>query len=191
MNKIVSLDLETTGLDPRIHEVWELGLVPLDESRPPLHYHFPVGKLAVAEPTALSVGRFYERFTWPGLDPETNVPRVTTMVDSLLPGEDHVSAYDACRYIAEALDGATLLVAAAGFDAAFLAPLLRTYGQAPTWHHRPLDLGSFAGGAWGATKPLSTKAIADRVPNADAHNAFADAQWNVAVYRSIVGSQVL
>lgn len=191
MDKIVSLDLETTGLDPRIHEVWEVGVVPLDESRPPLHYHFPVGKLAVADPEALKIGRFYDRFTWPGVDQENGQMRATTLVDSLMPGEDHIPAYDAARYIAEALDGATLLGAAVHFDAGFLAPLLRQYGLAPTWHHRFLDLGSFCAGAWGSTKPLATKSIADRIPNADAHNAFADAQWNAAVYRSIVGSQIL
>lgn len=201
MKKIVSLDLETTGLDPERHELWEIGIVPLDASKPVLHYQVGCCALYNADPTALQIGGFYDRYGYPPVasDGERLMPFVHDMTNPSVIGEGDSQraldytiepAWSAARTIAEALDGATLLGAAVQFDAGFLGPWLRDVGFAPSWSHRMLDLGSFCAGAWGATAPLSTKAIAERFPNDAVHTALGDARWNMDVYRSVVGSQV-
>jgi DNA polymerase III epsilon subunit-like protein len=198
MPKIVSVDLETTGLLDT-HEVWEVGIVPTDTGREPLHYQFQPTELEKAEASALVVGRFYERFDWIG------DPRLARdmLVQGVIKDEeagtespsDHkavTGAAEACWRIAKELEGATLLGLNVGsFDAPFLARLLRKYGHNPTWGHRYLDLGSFAAGAWGAKNTLSGRAITDRleahgVENSEAHNALADAVWNVDAYHAIL-----
>lgn len=199
MPKIVSLDLETTGLDLEVHDAWEVGIVPLDSGRDPLHYQFQPLDLASAEPDALMVGGFYERFDW------LNDPRIVRdmTVDSVIKDENagteepdgHKAvtvSSQACWQIAKELEGATLLGLNVGtFDAPFLAKLLRAYGHAPTWNRRYLELGSYAAGAWGAKAPLSGREIADRleahgIENRGAHNAYNDALWNVDAYHFIL-----
>lgn len=198
MSKIVSLDLETTGLELGKHEVWEVGIVPLDSGKEQIHYQFQPTTLEVAEAPALQVGQFYDRFDWIG---DANVARDMT-VDAVVKDEDEgtekpsnhkalIAASAGCWQIAQALEGATLMGLNVGsFDAPFLAAHLRKYGHSPTWNHRYLELGSFAAGAWGSKVPLSGKAIADRlekhgVQNRGVHNAYNDALWNVDAYNFI------
>jgi len=199
MPKIVSLDLETTGLSVERHEVWEIGIVPLDSGRDQMHFQFQPVDLENAEAQALQVNSFYERFDWIG-DPR--LARDMT-VDAVIKDEDEgtespsghkalTGAAEALWKIAKELEGATLLGLNVGsFDAPFLAAMMRKYGHAPTWSHRSLDLGSFAAGAWGAKAPLSGRAIEDRlekqgVVNRGAHDAYNDALWNADAYRFIL-----
>lgn len=203
MPKIVSVDLETTGLLLDKHEVWEVGIVPLDSGREPLHYQFQPTELEEAEAAALNVGRFYERFDWigdPRLARDMLVQGVVVEEDEETEQKserpsDHkavTGAAEACWKICRELEGATLLGLNVGsFDAPFLTKLLRKYGHNPTWSHRYLDLGSYAAGAWGAKNVLSGRSIAERlethgIANREAHNAFADAQWNVDAYNAIL-----
>lgn len=198
MPKIVSVDLETTGLLPDYHEVWEIGIVPLDTGREHMHYQFQPTELEAAESQALQVGGFYERFDWIG------DPRLARdmLVEGVIIDEEEgteepsghkavTGAGEAAWKIARELEGATLLGLNVGsFDAPFLAALLRKYGHSPTWSYRSLDLGSFAAGAWGAKQPLSGKAISDRlekrgIENRAIHNAYADALWNADAYNFI------
>lgn len=203
MPKIVSVDLETTGLLLDPHEVWEVGIVPLDSGREHMHYQFQPTDLEQASPQALQVGGFYERFDWIG------DPRVARdmLVEGIITEEDEetekvtekpsghkalTGAAEACWKIARELEGATLLgLNVGGFDAPFLTALLRRYGHSPTWSYRALDLGSFAAGAWGAKAPLSGKAISERlekhgIKNRGAHNAYNDALWNTDAYSFIL-----
>lgn len=202
MPNIVSLDLETTGLVPGVHEVWEVGIVPLNSGRDHIHYQFKPTALEAAEPEALAVGRFYERYEWIS-DP---VFSRNMLINAVIVEEDEdtgdktespsdkkafMMAQESCWEIAKTLEGATLMGLNVGsFDAVFLAELLRKYGHSPTWSHRYLELGSFAAGAWGAKAPLSGKAISDRleksgVENRGVHNAYNDALWNVDAYNFI------
>lgn len=202
MPKIVSVDLETTGLVPGYHEVWEVGIVPLDSGREHIHFQFQPTELEEAESSALQVGNFYERFDWIG-DPRF---ARDMLVEGVIIEEDEegekksekpsghkavTGAGEATWKIAKELEGATLLGLNVGsFDAPFLASLLRKFGHSPTWTHRSLDLGSFAAGAWGSKHPLSGKAVSDRlekhgIENRGVHNAYNDALWNVDAYNFI------
>jgi DNA polymerase III epsilon subunit-like protein len=176
---IVSVDIETTGLNHRRHEVWEAALVPINPAftNDCWCYQLPITD-AGAEDAALKVGGFGERYTNPGAGLVTRRwPSGTTSVEGL-PG--------ALNRMHHELTGATLLGCSVHFDAAFLAELFARHGLTPEpWHQRYLDLGSFVGGAWGAKAALSSKAMPDRYPNEDAHDALADARWNVEVYKKI------
>lgn len=196
-HKIVSVDLETTGLTPGYHETWEVGIVPVDTGREHMHYQFQPTDLEKADSKALQIGGFYERFDWIG------DPRLARdmLVEGVIKDEDEgtekptghkavTGAAEACWKIAKELEGATILGLNPHFDADHLEALLQKYGHAPTWSHRHLSLGSFAAGAWGAKNVLSGAAVADRmeahgIVNAELHNAYGDARWNVDAYQAI------
>lgn len=197
MPKIVSVDVETTGLEPEYHEVWEIGIVPVDSGREHMHYQFQPTDLEHANPAALQIGQFYERFVWLG-DPRF---ARDMLVDGVIRDEDAgtevpsehkavTGAAEACWRIAKELEGATIMGLNPHFDAAHLEVLLHKYGHAPTWKHRFLDLGSYAAGAWGAKNVLSGHSVAERmeahgIVNDAIHNAYADARWNVDAYQAI------
>lgn len=58
MTALAFVDTETTGLDPDFHEIWEVGLIVNDEER---LWQLPVD-LKRADPKALEIGRFHERY---------------------------------------------------------------------------------------------------------------------------------
>lgn len=177
MRNIVSVDIETTGLHPKRHETWEVAIVPVDDIKAGFCYQLPV-TLVGADREALDVGRFTERYWCPR--PGRAIRRWPSGAITSEPLDQVLGR------IASALAGAHLLGCSVHFDANFLAELLERANYPARWHHRYLDLGSFAGGAWDAKGPLSGRAMADRYPNPEAHDALADAEWNVEVYRNIV-----
>lgn len=197
MPKIVSVDVETTGLIPGYHEVWEIGVVPVDSGREHLYYQFQPTELDNADSAALQIGNFYARFDWVG---DARLAR-DMLVEGVIKDDENetekpsghkalTGSSEACWRIAKELSGATIMGLNPQFDAAHLEVLLQTYGHAPTWSHRHLDLGSYAAGAWGARNTLSGKAVADRmeahgIVNDAVHNAYADARWNVDAYQAI------
>lgn len=199
MPKIVSVDLETTGLVPGTHEVWEIGIVPVDSGREHMYFQFQPIELEESESTALQIGGFYDRFDWIG----NPLYARDMLVEGVIKEEDEESekpsghkaitgAAEACWKIATELEGATIMGLNPHFDAAHLRALLHKHGHARAWSHRFLDLGSFAAGAWGARGPLSGVAISERmeahgIVNDELHNAYADARWNVDAYQAILG----
>lgn len=202
MPKIVSVDVETTGLIPGYHEVWEVALVPVDSGREHLYYQFQPTHLERAEAEALKIGGFYENFDWIA---DANYAR-DMLVEGVVKEEDEdtgavtekpsghkalTGGGEACWRIAKELEGATLLGQNVHFDADHLEILLNKYGHAATWGHRYLDLGSYAAGAFGEKTVLSGRQVSDRmedhgIVNESLHNAHADARWNVDAYHAIL-----
>lgn len=195
--KIVSVDVETTGLIPGVHEVWEIGVVPLDTGREHLYYQFQPTELENSEATALQIGGFYERFDWIGDPRFARDMLVEGFIKDEKEGTEKPSGHkavtggaEACWRMAKELEGATIMGLNPHFYAAHLTALLQKFGHAPSWKHRFLDLGCFAAGAWGAKNVLSGQAVADRmeahgIVNDEAHNGYADARWNVDAYNAI------
>jgi oligoribonuclease (3'-5' exoribonuclease) len=180
---LISVDIETTGLDPQRHEIWEIACVRVKDGAR-IGWKLPFYKLAEAEPSALLVGDFYANGC---PDPDYCKSTVKSFYNS---GKRRIEPETSlpgavAEEVAKFLNGATLLGCSVHFDAEFLRAWLSQRNQCATWHHRHLDLGSFAAGAWGAKSALSGKAMSDRYPNPDAHNAMADALWNVQVYENI------
>lgn len=197
MPKVVSVDVETTGLYPGIHEVWEVGIVPVDSGKEHMYYQFQPTELESSEPTALRISKFYRDFDWIG-DPRYCRDM---LVEGVIKDEEEetespsghkalTGAAEACWRIAKELTDATIMGLNPHFDAAHMEALLHKHGHSPTWSHRFLDLGSYAAGAWGAKNTLSGSAVAERmeahgIVNEGLHNAYADAKWNVDAYNAI------
>jgi DNA polymerase-3 subunit epsilon len=173
---VISLDIETTGLDPHIHEVWEVGLVDLETEAEHL-WELPVLRLDRADAGALQISDYYGRNS---IAPGT--PQARNIVPS---GGTEETPEDVAFAIARMTAGEIIMGCAVHFDLEFLGAWLTENSAAPAWHHRHLDLGSYAAGKLGAAKPLSSKAMADRIANDDPHTALGDARWNVRVYQAL------
>ena len=138
MGTLVYLDVETTGLDPDVHHVWEIALA-IDDGpiQSTMVSHWTYG----ADPEALKVSRYYERGG-----------------DALTTGgnpEQILAAEAIEQTIYEALHNTTLVGANPAFDAAFLRA---RWGTAP-WHFRLLDIEAYAMGALGYDRPQGLAAL--------------------------------
>jgi DNA polymerase III epsilon subunit-like protein len=109
------IDIETTGLDPDRHLMWELAIIRRTaEVDSEFVWQFGVD-LSQADSAAFRISHFYDRF-------------------GNIVGEYRVA--EVARMVAKLLDGVTLIGAVPSFDAGFIGPWLRANGQCPTWHHR-------------------------------------------------------
>lgn len=129
---ITYLDCETTGLDPNIHEVWEIAYA-VDDG--PIRADVVAHSLISADDTALEINGYKKR---------TN--HLPTIKDAFL-FEDEVFG---------ALDQRTLIAANPAFDAAFLRA---RWGITP-WKYRLFDIEAYAMGALGYEIPQGLKTIA-------------------------------
>lgn len=188
---LISLDLETTGLDIQRHEAWEVGLAAANDAALEkfaswrrgttwLGWEFPVRDLAAAEAGALQVNDYYQRAK---VHPNGTLARRLHEPERSLAAEK--APGNAALEIARYLDGACLMGCAVQFDMRFLEKLLLDYGVRPSWHHRGLDLGSYSAGIRGAAYPDSSGSMAEVIPNDEAHTAVGDALWNVKVFESL------
>lgn len=131
---LVYLDTETTGLDPAIHQVWEIAYA-VDDG--PIHSAIVDHNAAYADQSALEVGHYHERMAvydadW--LDDPTVIARSDDLEDDLY----------------GVLNGATIVGANPAFDAAILSA--RWDGEHP-WHYRLLDIEVYAMPALGYDRP--------------------------------------
>ena len=190
---MISLDTETTGLDPQRHEVWEVGLVDL-KTGAEVHAEFSVQHLTRADAVALQVNDYYKRAALP---PGEDIATLATtegfsasdvvLADSGVTG---VRPEDAAYYIARFTTGQTLLGCNVAWDAQMLAELLKAYGVAPSWKHRYLELGSYFAGQRNLNTPQPTNAMARMFGEPDdPHTALGDARWNVEVYRNLIAQR--
>jgi DNA polymerase III epsilon subunit-like protein len=145
MTRLCFLDIETTGLNPDIHEPWEVALiVEHNDLGAPAEYvwQLPVD-LSVADPAALAVGRFYERR---GTEITGDGGRNAASGDHphLVVPADWMRRWG--QRFAQLMEGGYLIGANPGFDADFLARLLRNLGLAPTWNYRLIDVGALGAG---------------------------------------------
>ena len=157
----VFVDIETTGLDVDRHEVWEVGVILPGGGG--ARWCLPV-ELGNADPEALRIGGYYERF-W-----ETPCRKETF-----------------AKEFEKLTRGATLVGANVRFDEAFLSKFLKANGACPGWHYRLLDVEAYAAGALGLPEPLGLHSTAKNLgidPDSfgDAHTALVDAALAKAVY---------
>lgn len=186
--ELVSVDLETTGTDPKRHEAWEIAAVPLDRQYSnPIHFMMPVTLLG-AESKALEVGGFNTRYAQ-GSGHSPCALLLETDETAIHPRSIDTSNVLAALHMR--LKDRRLMGAAVHFDAEFLATLFERAGFAEPrpWHHRHFDLGSFAGGVTGADGPLASAEMRELVPNQNTHTALGDAEWNIDMYNYLKGLQ--
>lgn len=179
--KIAFVDVETTGTDPRHHEVWEIGIIlretETDTARRDTEYLWHLRPhLTLADPAALRIGRYYERSEVVTCEPETAVTLHGPMAS---PGTV-IPSRQVARDLALMLDGAIIAAANVAFDAGFLTTLLRRYQQLPTWDYHLLEMESYAAGALGIPLPWKLPALLDAaritIPERNRHTALGDAR---------------
>jgi DNA polymerase III epsilon subunit-like protein len=164
----ISVDIETSGLDPCVHETIEVGMcwkggrtnafsLPFDESK--------------ASPRALEVnGWGTRRFA------------------------RQISVEEALVELDEAFGGGAMLVASpAHFDVGFLEQLFRRLDLSPPWNHRSIiDIKSYALGRIGIETDLRNAEIArlydlNPLPEDEAHSALNDAVWQAELFSRVSG----
>lgn len=180
------VDIETSGLDPRFHKIWEIALIRREVDGMEREW---VGQLGLSEqdflhadPDALHVGGYMARHAVAYLlkDPQTAIEMVT-----------------------EFTEGATLVGQNPSFDAAFLTELLMLPpGVTPPWHYRTVCVTTLAAGYVAGRldracdfavldMPWSSRDIAEAVDVDVAsfakHTALGDAQLARAIYDRVMG----
>lgn len=167
------VDVETTGLNPHFHEVWEIGLIVDDKM-----YEWQLSvDLRKADPGALRVGRFYERWEPEYVNRDAWHRDVAQSVASLTANRHLVGCNPA-------------------FDAAFLSKFLHVNGVKNAWHYHLIDVETLMLGylcavapGWEVPLPWKSTDLSKRMgvnpDDFDRHTALADAQWAKAIYDAV------
>jgi hypothetical protein len=169
----VFVDVETNGLDPRVHDAWEVAWWNITTGTRGYFLPYipePSRFLAVADRKALRVSRFIDRWddlTTPGHPSYRGYGRRDTedaigqFITDTVPGDWRTHGGPA-----ESLP--RLIASKPEFDMAFLSKLFRASDVAggEQWYHHGIDLGSYAAGVLGldildGKQSLSAAAVAE------------------------------
>lgn len=184
VRNLVFLDLETTGLDPHVHEILEVAFIVRNPEPSPTAtdmlettFHFALNiNERHADERALEVNRYWER--WKKPVNEGGFPAVQT---------DEWAAGVFLNHLRDAI----IVGNNVQFDVRFIERFLLDCGCATItpWFYHPVDLKALVAGTFNLGEPpWSTREIAEaaRVPiPADAHSALVDARWNRDVYDAV------
>ena len=204
---IAFVDTETTGLDPRLHDAWEIAIIRREAGREDREHLFQVRtSLTDADPKALEIGRHKERFCVAAGEFAIELPTATVGTPS------HLTEADLLHDLMALLDGATLVGSNPAFDDRFLTKMFNEAGLPTRWHYRTVDIATLAvghlyGQAYTLTKQncgaeyysRADNLLADgwksyelsrlmgiEPPTADAaHTALGDARWARDVFDAI------
>lgn len=185
--EVAFVDIETTGLHPFIHEIWEVGLI-LPDGRE-IRWFLPPERLADADPMSLEVGHFHER--------HPNGHRF-----EFGPDEDFTDRFltDPMRFapeFAKLTHGLHLAAASVSFDALRLDVLLRACNEIPAWHYHLIDVEALVAGflagersAFNPAPPWNStdlsQAIGVEPGDFQRHTAIGDCRWAKALYERVI-----
>lgn len=174
--KLAFIDTETTGLDPRRHEIWEVGLIMADQDgteRDEYVWQLPVDE-AEADLIGMEIGMYRQR-RWRDSDNASQATVDAAMAGTWPRGADtHVIVPDLdmdvwARKFSRLTWGAVLVGIVPSFDERRLHELLRRHGSIPAWHYQPICAETLAAGwlagwvaGWvaGSDGPTSNEAAA-------------------------------
>lgn len=186
---LVFIDTETDGLGPQ-RRAWEIAMIRRDHLGTTETAFFLPLDLGNSDPTALQIGRFWDRHpTGRKMAGHREQP------DSV----NVLSTHDAAKEVMRWTFGAHLVGAVPSFDAEIFARLLRANGYLPQWHYHLIDvealaLGWLNGRGQAVAPPYSGQALGLAVGVApqsedERHTALGDARWAKRVYDATVGGE--
>lgn len=173
-NRVVIVDVETSGLDPEQHVVLEVAAIDLSDTGEGISFvpDQPNEWVRDADPVALSVNKYFERRVF-----DEQLSAVETL--------EHL------RRLWQMLDRATVAGSNPSFDVAFLRCLFAEHEvQFPRIHHRMLDLSPYAAGALKlGTKMPGLAQVCELldVDNTAPHTALGDARATADCLAALMG----
>jgi hypothetical protein len=179
---IAAVDTETTALDRRTREVWEVAIIRREPDGTQDRWAALVGEgldLTHADPVSLHVGRFHERHPLHGGSSDLPVLPEATVA----------------KEVAQRLDGARLVGAVPSFDDTGLFRLLDRHrlipgGGATPWHYHLVDVEALVAGLGGVEPPWDSDALSRALgistPEHAKHTALGDAEWALALYDAVM-----
>lgn len=136
--------------------------------------------LSYADPTALRIGRFYDRH------PAYNRKALPDLVDGRSP--EVLSEWRASKVIEHATRGAVIVGVNPTFDVITLERMLTRHKLAPAWHYSPVDVKSMAiahGGRPGMKSDDLSRLVGVEPPTVGRHTALGDAMWARDLYDAL------
>lgn len=203
MPDLVFLDTETTSLHPDTGEVWEFAGIRVSAGAPDWIVNFQIEcDLSNADPFALSIGKYRERF---GKNGDWQPYSITDgfgseVSQSPFPQNGEVvSKYDASRVIERFTRGAHVVGNVISFDTERLAKLLREEGETPGWHYHVIDIEPILVGFLTAdnlppielpwnSEHLSAAAGVALPDETERHTALGDAKWVQRQWQAVFGA---
>lgn len=186
---LIFIDCETTGLDPEVAELYEVGAIVRTVEEQPgrtvttdenFHWFLSPQHLETATPEALAIGGYYERHPYGD---------TFFLSDGGVPLQKVANPHDFSREFEALTRGATLVGANVRFDERFLNDYLRKYHRVPGWHFRLCDVEALTQGYMGLERPLGLAKCANvlEIPNDyEAHTALDDAKLARDVYDRVL-----
>lgn len=188
--KLIFLDTETTGLDPLIHEVWEVGAIVREWKMAEIEgpgtweevehrWFLPLFNFQHADPFALDIGKFWDRYVWP--DPQQYT-------------KDFMSEW--CRMFMQLTKGAYIVGAIPSFDIERLDNLCKRYSYRLFNHYHLVDVEAIAAGHLKIQPPWKSDQIFEKIGidtnlasyQEGRHTALGDARVVRDVYDRIMNS---
>ena len=189
-SKLCFVDTETTGLDPDLHQIWDVGLIVREHGVDREYQWFLPVDLGKADPLALKIGQFHQRHP-DGYDFDAD--RKGYPIGSSVAGSRPrvTGAKEFCFNFAKLTAGSHLVGAVPSFDEERLRKLLRANKQCPEWHYHLVDIEALVAGKVGASPPWDSKVLSRSVQVDKAkypeHTALGDARWARDVYDAVMG----
>ena len=168
---VVFVDIESTGLDPDTHEIWEIAII--EEDGTEHEWRLPPKRLYDADPGALRITGYYDRIAAAG----------GHTVFFSTENAKHI-AWEVARLTS----GKHLVGAVPSFDANFLQRFLKNEGYTHAWHYHLVCVENLVAGRLGIQPPWDSTELAELmgVPRLDGkHTALGDARWAKAMYDTV------
>lgn len=178
---IIFLDTETTSLDRRTRQIWEIGWIKRTSNEDLERHMFIEVTLEYADIASLRIGDYFRRHP----DPYRKMSVIQ------FDGRGPKSPAVAAKILAEEFQGATIVGAVPSFDEESMAGLLYSTGYTPTWHYHLVDIESMAAGRLQVKPPWNFNTLLSafglEYVESERHTALGDARMVRDLYDAVMG----